>query len=568
MKKISSLFNFKTLKTRILFGFGLIVFMVLLLGAFNFFAVDRINSGSSEIVDEQLPMLIADENIAFNMARGVSLVRGYMLYGDEEYKERFDSYMEESAEYHEFVLGETDSEKVKELIEKSNQWREIVVEDVFGEYDRGNEEIAMENLEIVVQPLSREIIDGFEEFSELREANIQAEGKDILQIGSTVLFIGIGVALLVIVLGVVIALVTARKISNPIIAVKDRMYAISEGDLSQPPLESNSKDEIGQLVASTNLMNDFMRQLLLQINTVSETVSSQSEELTQSASEVRTGSEQIASTMQELASGTESQATNAGELSSVMESFTAKMQEANGNGEEIFHSSSEVLGKTEDGAKLMEQSVSQMETIDRIVQDAVLKVKGLDEQSQKISKLVSVIKDIADQTNLLALNAAIEAARAGEHGKGFAVVADEVRKLAEQVGDSVTDITGIVTNIQTESSMVTESLQGGYKEVEKGTSQIETTGETFAEINAAVQNMVDKIKSVTASLSTMASDSQQMSASIEEIASVSEEAAAGVEQTSASAQQSSSSMEEIAGSSGELAQLAEELNDLVSEFKL
>src|SRR5690606_30819113 len=104
---------------------------------------------------------------------------------------------------------------------------------------------------------------------------------------------------------------------------------------------------------------------------------------------------------------------------------------------------------------------------DQIVQDAVRKVEGLDEQTQQISKLVSVIQDVAEQTNLLALNASIEAARAGEHGRGFAVVADEVRKLAEQVSASIADITGIVTNIQSESNTVSKSLQEGYKEVEQ-----------------------------------------------------------------------------------------------------
>lgn len=120
---------------------------------------------------------------------------------------------------------------------------------------------------------------------------------------------------------------------------------------------------------------------------------------------------------------------------------------------------------TDKGSQLMDSSTSQMGKIDQIVQDSVYKVQNLNVQSQEISKLIVVVIEIGDQTNLLALNAAIEAARAGEHGKGFAVVADEVRKLAEQTATSVTEITGIVNNMQKEVQLFTGSLQGGYKEV-------------------------------------------------------------------------------------------------------
>lgn len=280
------------------------------------------------------------------------------------------------------------------------------------------------------------------------------------------------------------------------------------------------------------------------------------------------GSEQVASTVQELAAGSETQANNASDLASVMNTFVETVQEANESGLRIEGNSKAVLSMTNDGAELMKQSIQQMEKIHSIVNESVEKVAGLDKQSQEISNLVTVIKDVADQTNLLALNAAIEAARAGEHGKGFAVVADEVRKLAEQVSNSVTDITGIVDNIQKETFIVSDSLKVGYKEVELGKTQIESTGETFEGISVAVTEMVNSITTIGKNLSEISASTQEMNSSVVEIASVSEESAAGIEQTSASVQQTSSIMEEVAGSSKHLANLAEELNTLVREFKL
>ncbi|MFD1360420.1 methyl-accepting chemotaxis protein [Lentibacillus salinarum] len=381
----------------------------------------------------------------------------------------------------------------------------------------------------------------------------------------TLILIVIGVTLVV---GILIIWMFSNSISKPIDRVSEHMNHLADGDLTQEPLNLKSKDETGKLANAMNHMQDRLKEIIKNVSKTSETLSSQSEELTQSANEVKSGTEQISTTMQELASGSETQANSSSELSSAMSTFSTKVQEANEKGEHIQQESNDVLSLTDEGSHLMNNSEEQMNKIDQIVQDTVQKVQGLDTQSQEISKLVSVIKDIADQTNLLALNAAIEAARAGEHGQGFAVVADEVRKLAEQVSDSVSDITGIVGNIQNESSVVTNSLQEGYKEVEKGTEQIKTTGEKFEGISEAVTNVVNSIQTVTDNMSEIAANSQQMNSSIQEIASVSEESAAGVEQVSASSQQTSSSMEEVASSADDLARLAEDLNGLVRQFKL
>ena len=558
--------NLKSIKMKILLGFSLVILLMVLFTAYIYISISKSNEQARIIAQEELPILIANEQMARTMANRISTARGYVLYGGD-YKDRFNAYTEEGKRHEATVREIGASEEFDSLIKRTVAWRQYVAAEVFDVYDSGNAELARENLAKSDAEV-REIMAGYEDLAlKSQETIIQTE-KEVVETGERTLFTAAIVSALVILVSIAAALITSTLISRPIIKVMDQMKLVAKGDLSQEPLHTNLKDEVGQLIHATNEGMDNTRNLLRKINGVSETITSQSEELAQSASEVKAGSEQIAVTMQEMARGAETLADSSSTLASTMENFTSKMQEANSKGEQIYDTSNNVQKMTEEGSQLMELSVQQMATIDKIVQESVEKVKGLDSQSQDISKLVSVINDIADQTNLLALNAAIEAARAGEHGRGFAVVADEVRKLAEQVSVSVSDITEIVASIQRESTNVVQSLQLGYEEVAKGATQVKTTGDTFAEIDRAIGEMVSNIQIITSNLATMSNDSQEISATIQEIASISEESAAGVEQTSASTQQTSSIMEEIAKSSKDLSIVSEELNELVGSFKL
>lgn len=371
-----------------------------------------------------------------------------------------------------------------------------------------------------------------------------------------------------IVIGVVVVFFVSRGITSNLNKIVGMTREVANGNLAVESVHYKGKDEIGQLANAINQMKDSIRDILLKVKDAAHNVSSSSEELTQSAHEVHEGSEQIASTMEELSSGAEVQASSASNLSENMNDFAKLILASEQDGQEVANTSEQVLYYTGEGTNLMKQAVHQMKQIDLIVAESVKQVQGLDKQSNEITHLVSVIKDIADQTNLLALNAAIEAARAGEHGLGFAVVADEVRKLAEQVSKSVSEITGIVTSIQTETNQVVGSLNKGYEEVKEGTDQIEKTGKSFEVINSSVSDMVDKMLTISNNLKNIAGDSTKMNHLIEEIASVSEESAAGVEQAAAASEQTSSTMDQVSHSAEELAKLAEQLNNEISVFRL
>ncbi|WP_167506192.1 methyl-accepting chemotaxis protein [Halobacillus faecis] len=542
--------------------------MTVILSGFNFFATKYTNDRTKDMVDHQLPLLIADEKLALNLSQRIALTRAYVLFEDESYREQFNEYTRESVEIQDKLLSMSNSEEAARLVEESNQWGQMVQNEVFNRFDNGNVEAALQAMREEVTPLGQGVMEGFENMALQREQMMEEEGQNILQAGHTMMVIGSIISVVSIVIGIIFALVIANRITNPIKKVVERMKQISEGDVSRGPVHVKSKDEIGQLADATNDMQRSLNEVIQCVSFTSNRVSGQSEALTQSAYEVREGSDQIASTMQELSSGAESQADGATHLSDQMRTFGEKIQEANANGESISGTSTEVLAMTDRGRVSMQLAVAQMRAIDRIVKESTEKVKGLDLQSKEISKLVRVIEDIADQTNLLSLNAAIEAARAGEHGKGFAVVADEVRKLAEQVTNSVGDITEIVEGIQKETGNVVTSLEAGNSEVDQGSKQMEETRATFDEIKDSVSEMVAKIQTISAHLKEIAENSMQMNHSIEEIASITEESAAGVEQAAASAQQSNSSMEEVSQTAEDLSNLAEQLNEQVRRFKL
>jgi methyl-accepting chemotaxis protein len=559
--KISRKYLYVFLVTAVLFlAAGGAVYVQLVKGQKDVQTIDQYSSRVNDMAD--LAALIQTKDVQ---------IADYLLTKKSRFVDSFEEYKVQFDELKEKVEPTLTTDEQKEIFNKIVANDEKVNDMFYGEISdavKNNQDYMAMSIRAQSSELRSNTIDLVTELMDIVKADqkeVVTKSQSSLKLGMTTLGI---VNIIAIVLGIILLLLVSKRISTSLTRVVDMTKEVANGNLKVRSIDYKGKDEIGQLANAVNQMKDNIQGILFKVATAANTLSSRSEELTQSAVEVREGNEQIASTMEELSTGSENQANSATDLAERMNSFVQKVRHSEEDGLEIAGTSNNVLTLTNEGQTLMKSSVVQMEQIDTIVSEAVEKVRGLDKQSTAISKLVLVIKDIADQTNLLSLNAAIEAARAGEHGKGFAVVADEVRKLSEQVASSVGEITTIVNSIQHETSHVVDSLNKGYTEVKEGAAQIEETGRNFATIHNSVAEMATKIETISTNLRDIADNTNVMNNLIEDIAAISEESAAGVEQAAASAQQTSSSMEEVSNSASELEKIAEQLNNELKVFKL
>lgn len=559
--------KFKTLRAKILFGFSIVLLLVAGMTVNNYLFTSAMNDSVEELVEEDLHILITTESLAFNMARRNGVMRGFFMSPDANPRERFIEITAETEPYLD-NLRELGDPEIDQFVEDYEEWGNRMVTEVYDVYATGNEEQAADNLNEIAGTTT-DLLDALSEQTTIQEDAMSVAGEAIVATGDRSTTVNTVIAVGVFMFAIIIAIVTAQSISKPINKVVEKLSTITEGNLKGKPLEIDSHDETGQLAQAINAMQERLKEIIQHIAEVSDLLTLNSTELSESAKEVVAGTDQVAVTMQELAQGSETQAGSASTLASLMEQFVGKVSVTSKNGEQINHLSAQIVEQSTHGSELMTSSEKQMYMIDHLVQESVNKVDKLDEETQEISKLVAIIQEIANQTNLLALNAAIEAARAGEEGKGFAVVAEEVRKLAEQVEVSVGDITGFVENIQEESRNVSSALLEGYKEVEDGKEQIKKTGETFEQIARSLEKMAKNTTTIDNNLKEVEQSTEKMNRSIEEIASVSQESAAGVEETSAATEEINSSMEEVAGEGGKvtkLVELAENMNEVVSQF--
>jgi len=387
----------------------------------------------------------------------------------------------------------------------------------------------------------------------------QAMIKDIMFTGAIIIVILAGVAIL--------AWYISRKISTPIIELSSVVKEIAKGDLRNQ-LEIHSSDEIGELGDSVNLMTSDLRILIQQLALSAEKLAAASEQLTASAGQSAQAANQVAESIIHVAEGAGTQLHASDTSKTIMEQLSIGIQQIADNTITIVETAQQASTAALEGSNDVMNAKNQMICIENSVKNSSLVVSTLGERSKEIGQIVNTISGIAGQTNLLALNAAIEAARAGEQGRGFAVVADEVRKLAEQSQEAAKQITTLIAEIQADTAQAVVAMVDETEQVKRGTEVVDKAGKTFADISGLVQKMSTQTRDVSAEIQQMTKGNQTMLTLVNDIDNISKNTAEQTETVSAATEEQSASMEEIASSSQTLANMAGEIHDAISKFKV
>lgn len=316
-------------------------------------------------------------------------------------------------------------------------------------------------------------------------------------------------------------------------------------------------EKMAQGDMTIKITSDYKGDLALiknSINSVTHSLNSALGDVSQAISATASASNQISSSTEEMAAGSQEQTQQTAEVASGVEEMTKTILENTKNATYAAEAAKEAGDKAREGGKVVSETINGMNRISDVVKKSAETVQELGKSSDQIGEIVQVIDDIADQTNLLALNAAIEAARAGEQGRGFAVVADEVRKLAERTTKATKEIAVMIRQIQKDTQNAVHSMEEGTKEVEGGKMLANKAGDSLKEIVASSQKVLDVIAQVAAASEEQSTTAEQISRNVEAISSVAQESASGTQQ--------------IARAAEDLSRLTLNLEDLITKFKL
>ncbi|MGL5270204.1 MAG: methyl-accepting chemotaxis protein [Selenomonadaceae bacterium] len=380
----------------------------------------------------------------------------------------------------------------------------------------------------------------------------------------------VSVIFLAVIVGLLLGWIIVKQISTRLNDVVKYLGILSTGDFSKAVSQSSLEDqsEFGSVSRAVDEMKNNVNSLIKQLGDAAQQLSASSEELTANAEQSAQASNQVAGSVTTVAEGAQRQLTLTDEANEIVHQISSAIQQVADNTGIVSDSAENTASKANEGEGAIKKAVSQMKIIEEKTNDTAMVICELEEKSKQIGQIVDAISNISGQTNLLALNAAIEAARAGEAGRGFSVVAEEVRKLAEQSQDAAKQITGLINEVQMKTNSAVEFMVMGKKEVDAGTQVVSLAGSSFEEILGMVRVMTLQISEISKAIADITSGTKKMVQAVDTIDQEGKKASEQTQTISAATEEQSASTEEIASASQHLASIAEDLQKAIQRFKI
>lgn len=566
-------FYFHTIRGKVLLSFGLLSLLLIGITLTAYQTMDTLDKEINYLVHHDMEV----HNHVEALSKSISDIevgqRGFVLTEDDTFlqtytegKEEVDTLFEE---INALMKDQPEQlEKVASLKTSFDFWiswidRAIKTRNNFGE--NATDLVQTSQVTIYMKQLHTQL----QELSEEETASLDQRITSLHRQVNTSQIATVGLSSLGVLLALIFGFGLSKNIKTNLRKISTSILEIANagGDLTKR-IQIKNKDEIGELANDTNLLIEGIAKLVKEVADMAENVSASSEELLASAEETSKTILSIAETTGEIAVGSE-------KTSSQMDLSLKKMstlEEAaillNEYTDKVKQAAENMKTAAREGGESVKNSSFKIMSIEETMAKTSKTVQILGEKSQEITKMINTITGISEQTNLLALNAAIEAARAGEHGRGFAVVADEVRKLAEESQEAAKEVTAIVHSIQDEVSTVIEQNKEGVQAVIAGVEISNETNTSLERILQQTNGTTDIISEMIAQITETLHLSRDVAASFATVSEISDLTAMNTERTASASEEGSAAMEEVTASASELSKQAENLRNLVSNFNI
>ncbi|MED1422013.1 methyl-accepting chemotaxis protein [Bacillus altitudinis] len=555
------------------FLFGLIVICVLFVSILGFssFIYYKTDQSYKALLTKEVKLYQTSLELEALLQKQEAQIKTYVVVQDRKVSQNIeDTYVDINKKTGDALKLST-VKQAKKLLEKISQKNELYYEStkrLFISLNTNNQKEFNTRLSQELQPIEQEIHTFTKEFAQTQLKQRDQKISQLNEESNQLLLTLILVSAAIIVGFLVIGTRFVQRMTKPIVSVTHAARRMADGDLTLEEIEVTSKNEIGQLGTAFNQMTAHLRQLILQVQNGSRQLADSAAQFEETISQTISASEQTSSSIEQVSEASREQSDAVGKVASAIQEVSTGMHNAAEHTSDVSGHSISVTEKAEEGASLIQQFVKQMSSIKESVNEHHSTMANVQVQFTGIQDLLGNIHAIADQTNLLALNAAIEAARAGEHGRGFAVVADEVRKLAEESSQLTDQISQLLANVNKDTERSSQSMTKVERDVAEGVKVSQLSEQSFQEILESIRDISMKAEELSATTEQISASTEEISQTVGVIEEGAKRNSEETEYMSAAVEESLAANEEMKAAAEDLKSLSQSLKTSISSFKI